>query len=127
MTDYWRETAAHDYETMRALFKSKRYDASLFFGHLMLEKVLKGLIIKNSSIYAPKIHDLVRLMEVAKISLSSRDVKLLNDATEFNMEARYPEWKLAFYKRCTKQYTEKYINGIDDLYKILCQMLEQKK
>ena len=24
---YWHETAKHDYETMKSLFKSKRYDA----------------------------------------------------------------------------------------------------
>lgn len=39
---YWVETAKHDYETMISLFKSKRYSDSLFYGHIVLEKNIKG-------------------------------------------------------------------------------------
>ena len=41
---YWRATAGHDYETMLALFQAKRYSDSLFYGHIVLEKILKARV-----------------------------------------------------------------------------------
>jgi len=38
---YWKATADHDYDTMVSLYKLKRYDACLFFGHIVLEKIKK--------------------------------------------------------------------------------------
>lgn len=112
---------------MQALFKSKRYDASLFFGHLVLEKILKALVAKYTGEYAPRTHHLPRLAEIAGLNLDKADVTLLREANDFNIDARYPEQKLEFYKRCTKEYASMYIESIDLLYKKLCQKLKQKK
>ncbi|HHD92686.1 MAG TPA: HEPN domain-containing protein [Candidatus Portnoybacteria bacterium] len=124
---YWQKTAEHDYETMIGLFKIKRYSDSLFFGHIILEKIIKALVVKETKNQAPRLHDLVRLQEIAKLKLSSEEVRFLNRINDFNIRARYPEYKLQFYKKCTKEYTEKYFNQIIDLYKKLCQELKQKK
>ena len=64
--EYWKKTAERDYDTMLGLFKIKRYPESLFFGHIVLEKILKGLVVKETGEQAPYIHDLVRLAELAK-------------------------------------------------------------
>jgi len=45
LVEYWQATAKRDYETMLGLFKIKRYPESLFFGHIVLEKILKGINI----------------------------------------------------------------------------------
>ena len=45
---YWQKTAEHDFETMLYLFKGKKYSESLFFGHIVLEKILKGLVVKKN-------------------------------------------------------------------------------
>lgn len=127
MVDYWRETAEHDYGTMRALFKSKRYDASLFFGHLILEKILKALVVKETKEPAPYTHHLVRLSEISETILDENELDLLGTVNEFNIDARYPEEKLAFYKHCTKEYATKFKNDIIVLYRKLCQQLKQKK
>ena len=76
--DYWTKTAAHDYDTMRVLFKTKRYSDSLFFGHIVLEKILKGLAVSYTKQQAPYIHDLVRLKELSGFALSEEDISLLN-------------------------------------------------
>ncbi|MFH1233832.1 MAG: HEPN domain-containing protein [Patescibacteria group bacterium] len=124
---YWQETAKHDYEIMGSLFKSKHYDASLFFGHIVLEKILKALFAKKTKEHAPFTHNLVRLAEISKIKLVRKEADLLKKVNEFNIEARYPEQKLKFYNICTKKYTEEYIKEIDKLYKKLCQKLKLKK
>ena len=41
---YWQEAAAHDYKTMEVLFESKRYSDTLFYAHIVLEKILKALV-----------------------------------------------------------------------------------
>lgn len=127
LVKYWAETAMHDYDTMIALFKSKRYSDSLFYGHIVLEKILKGLFVKNNRKQAPYIHNLVRLQDLAKLDLSEDDLDLLGDINDFNLRARYPEHKLDFYKKCTKRYTEYYFDKIRKIYKELCQRLNQKK
>ncbi len=124
IVNYWKKTAEHDYNTMITLFKNKRYDASLFFGHITLEKILKALVAKTTKEHAPRTHNLVLLAKTAKLNLSDKEFILLGEINEFNIEARYPEWRLDFYKRCTKEYSTKYIKQIDRIYKKLCQKLK---
>ena len=127
LVNYWKATAEHDYETMLVLFKCKRYSDSLFFAHIVLEKIFKAHVVKNIKRQAPRIHDLVRLQELAEIKLSDEKVELLNEINDFNIRARYPEYKLQFYKLCTRQYANKYLNESKKLYKELCQKLKLKK
>lgn len=127
LVKYWQETAAYDYDTMKSLFKSKRYASSLFFGHIILEKILKGLVVKSTKNHAPYTHDLVKLYKFAGMELDNDTKDLLYEINKFNIKARYPEWKSQFYKHCTMEYAERYLDEIDKLYKKLCQKLKQKK
>lgn len=120
---YWQETAAHDYSTMLVLYKNKRYSDSLFFGHIILEKMLKAHVVKTTKQQAPYIHDLIRLQEHTDLEFSPEIVSFLNKVNDFNIRARYPEHKLKFYKQCTKEYTQPYFDQIVILYKKLCQKL----
>ncbi len=125
--DYWIKTAEHDFDTMLVLFKTKRYSDSLFFGHIVLEKILKGHVVRHTKEQAPYIHDLVRLQELATLILSPEEVDLLDTVNNFNIRSRYPEHKFLFYKTCTKEYTNTYFPHIIALYKKLCRKLKQKK
>ncbi len=135
---YWRITAEHDFETMNVLFGVKRYSESLFFGHIVLEKILKGLTVEKTKEEAPHIHNLTKLAELAKCDLSKEEMDLLDDVNKFNIRARYPEYKMQFYKQCNREFTKKYIDKISGLYKKLlvsskknkieiCQKSMQKK
>lgn len=124
---YWLETANHDYETMNILFKTKRYSDCLFYGHIVLEKALKGLVVKETKKEAPFIHNLTKLAELANGGLLKDEMDLLDKVNDFNIRARYPEYKIQFYKQCDREYAGKYIDKISSLYKKLCQKLTQKK
>ena len=39
LTEHWIADADDDYETMIAMYETKRYSWSLFVGHLMIEKI----------------------------------------------------------------------------------------
>lgn len=113
---YWKTSADRDWETAQGLLKLKRYDACLFFCHLTLEKLLKGLVVKRTEKPAPYIHDLEKLAIVTKLSFSKKQIKDLKIITGFNLSGRYDDFKFAFYKQCDKSYTEKYFNISKELY-----------
>lgn len=92
----------------------------MFIGHLVLEKVLKANFVKNNdNSIPPKVHNLLRLAELSKLSLPIDIDNYLVIANKFNMESRYPEYKNEFYKLCTKEYAKFNINKIIEVYKWL--------
>jgi HEPN domain-containing protein len=121
VVQYWIATAEHDRETMDVLFKTGRYSDSLFFGHIILEKILKGLVAKNTKEHPPYTHNLLQLHALSKISLEESETDFLGEMNDFNIRARYPEKRLELYKQCTKEFTEAYMEKINLLYKKLCQ------
>ena len=97
---------------MEHLFEKKDYHWALFIGHLVIEKLLKAYYIKNVNDQPPYIHNLLRLAEKTTLQLSEEQKDFLVTVTAFNIRARYDDYKLAFYKICTQEYTEKWINEI---------------
>jgi HEPN domain-containing protein len=117
---YWLDSAEHDLETSNTLFESSKYDWSLFIGHLVLEKLLKAVFVKNNdNKIPPKLHNLVRLSELSLIELDEDKKIILDKINDFNLEVRYPEYKNELYKTCTKEFAEENINYIKELYQWL--------
>jgi len=68
--EYWRHGADEDFEVAKELLAGKRYRHALFFAHLALEKMLKAHVTQRTGQIPPRIHNLVRLSQVADMSLS---------------------------------------------------------
>lgn len=109
---------------MDKLFNMEEYPWSLFIGQLVIEKVLKALYTQNIDNNVPKIHDLSRLALLAHIELSKADLDALDIVSSFNMNTRYPDIKLSFYKICTKEYTTTNIDIIRGLYACLLSLIK---
>jgi len=88
---YWRDGAVEDWEIAQELLASKRVRHSLFFAHLTLEKLLKAHVCHHTRDLAPRLHNLVRLAELAALSLSQRQIDILAEMNSFNIEGRYPD------------------------------------
>jgi len=112
---YWFDASESDLDLCNSLFDNKRYSYSLFFLHLSIEKLLKALIVKNTKLNAPFEHNLIRLVEIAKISCTEEQLDLLSDITTFNIKARYDDYKNQFYKIATSEYSQKYISKANEL------------
>jgi hypothetical protein len=83
---------------------------------LVLEKLLKALIVKkNNKLYSP-IHSLTKLAEQIKIKLSEEQIIDFKEISSYNIEARYDDIKFSFYKKASKEYTEKWFNKIKKYY-----------
>lgn len=107
--DYWKDTSKRDWETAQGLYKLGRYDACLFFCHLAIEKVLKGLVVEKIQEPAPYTHDLAHLAAIAQLLVTEEQKKDLRIISTFNIAGRYDNVKQEFYKKCTKEYTEKHL------------------
>ncbi len=119
ISTYWKKTAKRDFETMRELFQIKRYSEALFFGHIVLEKILKACVVTKTKLHAPYTHDLVKLHDIAELGLQNDDLEFLNLMNDFNIRSRYPDFKLNVYKQCTREFTQKNIEKINLLYQRL--------
>ena len=115
IVEYWRDLSDHDWETAQSLWQSKKYDACLFYCHLTLEKLLKGLVVHKTKKTAPHTHDLIELLEKTNIQTNKEQVKRLAIFTSFNMRCRYPQDKFAFYKLCTHKFSEQYFYEAKEL------------
>jgi HEPN domain-containing protein len=125
--EYWRESAGEDMKTARVLFDGKRYSGALFFGHIVLEKILKAFVVLETEKEAPKIHNLIRLHELGNVGLDESTLKYIATVNAFNIRGRYEDYKKSFYQMCTKEYTVQNLNKIGEIYKMLCKKLEQGK
>ena len=120
---YWLESAAHDLEVAETLFKNQKYDWCLFISHLVIEKVLKAFYVRDKGEAPPWIHNLVRLAENTRLPFSEEQLTFLANVNDFNIEARYPDYKLSFYKVCTQEFTEEQFSKITEFYQwLLSQM-----
>lgn len=115
---YWFNSADHDLDTAESLFSAGKFDWCLFLGHLVLEKGLKAFYVKdNQNRMPPKTHNLVKLAERTTIPLNDELKLFLDEVNDFNLEVRYPEYRQEFYKSCTKEFAEEYLEKIKEQYK----------
>ena len=65
LMEYWIKSSDEDYDVMKVMVENKKNTWSLFLGHLVIEKLLKGLYAKNNpeNPIAPKIHNLILLSQ----------------------------------------------------------------
>lgn len=92
---YLRNGAAEDWSVATELVNSGRGRHGLFFAHLSLEKIIKAHICRHTQDIAPRIHNLVKLIETAGLSSNQRQIDILAEMNAFNIEGRYPDSLIA--------------------------------
>ncbi len=104
VAQYWFAEAVEALTVADHLGEKGDYSYALFFGHLAVEKELKGLHVIRQGQHAPPIHNLLRLAKAAGLEPDEAQTELLLRITAFNIEARYPDPKRDFRRKCTPQY-----------------------
>ena len=108
---YWLTASELDWKTAVDIFDSnKNFHFCLFICHLVIEKLLKALVVKETNEHPIKTHNLLRLAEIAKIDLKADDVQFLEELNQFQLNTRYPDEKFSLYKLATKDFTEERFN-----------------
>jgi len=114
LIEYWVKSSKMDFDAALDLFKAKKYPHCLFFAHLSMEKLLKTLFVKTNQEHAPITHNLLLLAKEAGLELNDSQFEQFAEINTFNIEARYPDEKFKFYKKCTFEFTEKYIKILEE-------------
>ena len=120
---HWIETSDDDFNTMLTLYDSKSYGWALFLGHISTEKLLKALYVKRFREHAPFTHNLYRLGELIGLEMSDEYSDWFDEITSFNLNARYDDYKKEFYKLCTPEYTQAWIEKIKTIRTWIKEML----
>lgn len=116
---YWIEIAENDVPVAKNLFENGHFIYCLFFGHLILEKIIKAHFVKDTKLVPPKIHDLVKLIKKTRINYNPELIEFLNRVNDFQIEGRYPTHRLNLYKTLDKKYTKENFEKILEVYQWL--------
>ncbi len=108
--EFWRTGAEEDLAVARELLGKNRIRHGLFFLHLSLEKALKAEVCRATNDLAPRLHNLVRLAELAGLSGAQEYLDTLAEMNAFNIEGRYPELLLP---ATTPTEAEAYLAGAE--------------
>ena len=123
LMNYWFDSADNDFDTMKVLLENKKNTWCLFVGHLVIEKLLKGLYARNNSEnpIVPKTHNLILLSQKANLNVPNDIREKIQIINTFNISARYDDYKKSFQEKCTDDYTYEQVNNIEEVQRWLKQ------
>ena len=116
LKNYWITEADEALQIAQHLIEKNDYSYALFFGHLAIEKIFKALYIVNKKEHAPPLHNLLRLAKEAGLDPDESKTDSLLRITAFNIEARYPDLKRTFRKKCTFEFTNNQMDLIKEIF-----------
>ncbi|MFN0049323.1 MAG: HEPN domain-containing protein [Cytophagales bacterium] len=118
--NFWVQNANDDFDTALYNFKGKKNVYCLFFLHLSVEKLLIAIWIKdNISNTPPFIHDLKSIYSATELDLEIEQIDFLSIVNDWNISARYPDYKRSLYLKATDAYTAVQVEKIEKLRKCL--------
>lgn len=88
---------------------------------MTVEKLLKAIFVSKFDEPPPFTHRLTYLAEKVGIDISIERMEMLEVITDFNLEARYPDEKFSFHQKCTREWTQTYMEKIEEIKKWLLQ------
>ena len=122
--NYWIKSAENDWRVAGHLFEKEDYPYALFFGHLPIETLLKAIYVNKFDEPPPYTHRLTYLAEKAGLDISPERLEILEISTDFNLEARYPDEKFSFHKKCNKEFTQTNLKKIEEIREWLLQPIQ---
>ena len=116
---YWKRSALKDRKVAKDLIASKHNDWALFIWHLVIEKLLKGLLVSEGKDVIIT-HNLFRLATgLEEAVFPEKYLEWLKEITTFNLEARYNGHKLEFHKKADAKYIKKWDAQCEEIYQWL--------
>ena len=116
---YWVDLSKYDIDTAKAMLESGRYLYVLFTCQQSIEKMLKALIVKNTKSFPPKIHDLVKLINITKIDIETEQKEFLAKLNYYYLETRYPRELSEISKQIKKDTAVNFYNNTKKILKWL--------
>jgi HEPN domain-containing protein len=115
----WIAMAEYDLETAKHMLKTRRYIYVIFMCHLVLEKMLKAHVELQENKFPPKIHDLGRLVDRAKLKIPDALNSIILELNNASIPTRYPEDLQKSLTEYTKKYCSRILNETKETVKWL--------
>ncbi len=109
-----------DWAVAQDLVRQGRTRHGLFFAHLAIEKILKAHIFRHTHDFPPRIHNLLRLAELAEFELTVLQQQVLSEILRFNIEGRYSD---LLEPEPTQQDAQYYLKRAEEVYQWLTNQL----
>ena len=107
----WKSSAIEDMKLGEDLLERGKNAHSLFFLHLAIEKIVKGVhqhLKHEPSLF---IHDLYKLALRAGIEVSEQEKLELDEISTFNVAARDDIFKLRLHEKATPEYAKNWMES----------------
>ncbi|MDP3441353.1 MAG: HEPN domain-containing protein [Ignavibacteria bacterium] len=114
--EFWLAQADDDWTAVKTLYEGRNYLQSLFFAHLVIEKVCKAIWIKyNEGNVPPRTHNLNHILSTTPIELNDKRSEFMLSLNRFQLEGRYPDYLTKMYNICNESFTSHMIDEINKL------------
>jgi HEPN domain-containing protein len=116
----WRDGSLDDMGAAEVLLPHAKLRQALFFAYLALEKILEAHVTKATQAAPPRIHNLLRLAELAGLSLPPEHEGFLSRLDRFWIHGRYPDERMA---QTTREDAERLLREAKDRQQWLMRQL----
>lgn len=123
----WLDASRYDLKTAVALLESRRNVYVLFMCQQSLEKLLKAHIASRTGGFPPRVHNLVRLAELAGLEVSDKEREFLERLSLYYIQSRYPPEVLVLAKKVSSSGAAAHLQQTEVMWKRLRQALAKKK
>jgi len=89
---YWQNGALDDLESAKILISNNRLLHGLFLCHLVVEKSIKAIVVKETNEIAPRSHNLLFLSGIAKLEFEEDNEIFLGILMKYQLQGRYPDY-----------------------------------
>lgn len=117
----WLYQAEYDLETAKSLYRSRRYIYTVFMCHLAIEKALKAFVVKKTEKAPPKTHNLISLLKLGNVVLTTEQVKYISRLSLAGIITRYPEDLKQAIDEYPRHVALDYLKRTEDVIKCLKQ------
>ncbi len=123
--EYWLDIAKYDLDTAKAMLESKRYLYLGFMCHQVVEKSVKAYYWYVNNSEPPYIHNLLTLSKISGLVnlLDEGKKELINELIPLNIQARYPEDKLALLKSLNYNKSRSLLKRTKEFYEWIEKLL----
>lgn len=109
------DSAQYDLETARHMLKTGRYLYTVFMCHLAVEKTLKARVCETTGRTPPKTHDLIRLLQLSRLTLPADLLDFLGKLGSASIVTRYPEDFSEIIRVYTEDVAEAYLKKAEEI------------
>lgn len=120
----WLDSAKYDMETAEHMVNTGRYIYTIFMCHLAIEKALKAKVEEITGETPPRIHNLGRLVELAKLAPPEQMNRFLGELSNLSIVTRYPKDFQEMLKAFTKERTQAFLQKAKEAFQWIQQSIE---